>query len=173
MREDRIESEQSIDCTDEPTEAFSRFAPEKKSRPTRPGSFHRSTHPSGLSDRALPPLRETGLQVRRWAGTWSQVLPLRQLSRSETTAAVCPGAVPRTGQPIPGQLSEAEEPPREHLRHQPRTAAKENGAVGDGCLAHQNHLGRCRGHRNRTRPDAALSSSRGQGLRDRSRGGHR
>lgn len=173
MHEDRVESEQFINCSDELTEAVNPFAPQKKSRPAHPGSLHRTAHPSRLPDRAFPPLWKTGVQVCRRTGAWSQVLPLRQLSHSETTAAVRSRAVPRTGHAIPGELSEAEESPRGRLRHQSRTAAKESGPVGHGWPARQGNLHRCRGHRSSTRPDAALSSGRGERSRDRSRGGRR
>ena len=173
MRRNQVESDQSLDCSDGLESEIDSLSPHKKSLAAQPGSFHRSAHPPRFSHRTVPPLWQTRMQVRTRPGAWSQVLPVCQLSRSQTTARLRSRAVPEASHPVPRELPETEDPPRRHLRHQSRTATEEGGAVTDGWLTHEGYHRRCPGHRNHTRRDAARSSRHGRGLRDRSTGGHR
>jgi len=88
-------------------------------------------HPSRFLDRALQALRQSQLQVRRRAGTRTQVLPFGELSRIVAEDGLrCPGQL-RAGQREPGQLHPDSRDPGTNLRDQSRTAASARAAVRD------------------------------------------
>ena len=173
MFTDPVISVQSINCTDEPTKEISCFLAQKKKLPPHTGRRHRSAYPPRLSHRTLPPLRKAGVQVRKGPRSWPQVLPVCQLSQSETPATLHPAAVPESSRAISRQLPETEDPPGKHLRNQSGTPSKKGGALADGWLTHRWHPHRCRSCRNHTRQYAPKSLGCGQELRDRSTGGCR
>ncbi len=125
MHKALVESVQFINCTDEPTGKIDNLLTKKANLPPHPGSRYRPPHPPWLSHRTLHPLWKTRMQVRTGLWSWPQVLPVRQLSRSETPARLRSSAIPETRCTVSRQLPKTENPHRNHLRHQSGTPAKE------------------------------------------------
>src|SRR5215471_11264498 len=87
------------------------------------------SHPAGLPHRALQALWQARMQMRRRPRSWSQILPVGELSRLTPANGLHPARVLRAGERVPGQL-----PPRPpdlggDLRDQPRAPAPPRGAL--------------------------------------------
>lgn len=173
MLEDVIDSVQSSNCSDEPRRAVHSLPPKKKSLVALPDHLGRSTSPAWLSHRTLPPLRQTRMPLRAGRRPRAQVLPLCQLSRPQASTGVHPSALARPGHSVTRQLPEGQEPPRRHLRHQPRDPSKERGAVANGGPGERGCLHRRGRGRHRPGSDALLSPGCRQRLRNRATGGKR
>ena len=110
-----------------------------------------------LAHRALQALRQTWLQVRRGSRSWSQVLPVCELSRPPAANGLRAASRLRRRHRTPGELSPRPRDHRGDLRDQPRTIAPPRGALrGAGepvAVAHPLHrsaIGR-RTHRQHAR----------------------
>ena len=169
MSTDAVISEQFINCTDESTRRIECVLTQKKSLPPQTRGLRRSAHPPRFPHRTLPPLRKTRVQMLSGPWSWPQVLPVCQLSQSETPAGLCPPAVAQPRRAITRQLTDTENPPRKYLRHQSRAPSKKRGALTGGWLDPH----RCWSSCNLTRQYAAKSLNHGQRLRDRFTGGRR
>lgn len=88
-----------------------------------------SIDPPRFTHRAIQALWQAGMQVRRWSGSWSQVLPLGQLSGPTATDGLCATGAHRAGRGVAGQLSSGTRNPGRNLRDQPRVAAPPRGAL--------------------------------------------
>jgi hypothetical protein len=82
-----------------------------------------------LAHRALQALRQTGLQVRRWARSWPQVLSVRELSRAPTANGLRASGRLRRRHPTFGELPQGPRDHRRDLRDQPRTITPPRGAL--------------------------------------------
>jgi hypothetical protein len=111
-----------------------------------------------LAHRALQALRQTGLQVRRWARSWPQVLSVRELSRAPTANGLRASGRLRRRHPTFGELPQGPRDHRRDLRDQPRTITPPRGALRglgepDAAVTHPLHrsaIGR-RTHRQHAR----------------------
>ena len=100
---------------------------------------------AGLAHRTLQALRQTWLQVRRWARSWPQVLSVSELSGAPTTDGLRPTGRLRRRQRTLGELSPGPRDHRRDLRDQPRTTTPPRGAlrgVGEPGAALAHHLHR-------------------------------
>ena len=88
-----------------------------------------STDPARFPHRAIQALWQAGMQVRRWSWSWSQVLPLGQLSGPEAADGLCAAGESRAGNGVAGQLSSGTRNLGRSLRDQPRVAAPPRGAL--------------------------------------------
>lgn len=82
-----------------------------------------------LAHRALPALRQAGLQVRPRRGSRSQVLPLGELPGPATADRLRAPRRLRASEPVPVELPAASQRPRRDLRDQSRAAAPPRGAL--------------------------------------------
>ena len=82
-----------------------------------------------LAHRALQALWQTGLQVCRRPRAWSQVLPIRELSRPPAANGLRAASRLRRRHGTPGELSPRPRDHRGDLRDQPRTIAPPRGAL--------------------------------------------
>jgi hypothetical protein len=111
-----------------------------------------------LAHRALQALRQTGLQVCRRPGPWSQALPVRELSWPPSANGLRAASRLRRRRRAPGELSPRSRGHRGDLRDQPRTIAPPRGALrgaGEPVVAvarqlHRSAIGR-RTHRQHAR----------------------
>lgn len=113
---------------------------------------------AGLAYQTLQALRQTWLQVRRRPRSWTQVLPVGELSRASAANGLRAASQLRRRHRAPGELSPGPRDHRRDLRNQPRTIAPPRGALrGDGEPAaasahplHRSAIGR-RTHRQHAR----------------------
>lgn len=168
----RLESVQSINCSDEPTNEVEVLSPNPKKLLAQAGYRSRPASAPRLSHRTLHPMRKARVQLRGWSRTWPQVLPLRQLPRSQTPARLCPPAVTRVCSQIPSQLPEAESSARTDLRYQSGASAKKGGSVASARISRP-YRDRCDGRRDDPRQHAAKPSGGEPNSTSRSTGGHR
>lgn len=111
-----------------------------------------------LAHRTLQALRQTGLQVCRRPRPWSQVLPIRELSRPPAANGLRAASRLHRRRRAPGELSPRSRDHRGDLRDQPRTIAPPRGALrgaGEPVVAvarqlHRSAIGR-RTHRQHAR----------------------
>ena len=111
-----------------------------------------------LAHRTLQALRQTGLQVCRRPRPWSQVLPIRELSRPPAANGLRAASRLHRRRRAPGELSPRSRDHRGDLRDQSRTITPPRGAIrGVGepvaAVAHRLHrpaIGR-RTHRQHAR----------------------
>ena len=82
-----------------------------------------------LAHRTLQALRQAWLQVRRWAGSWPQVLSVRELSRAPTANGLRASGRLRRRHPTFGELPQGPRDHRRDLRDQPRTITPPRGAL--------------------------------------------
>jgi hypothetical protein len=85
--------------------------------------------PARFPHRAIQAVRQTGVQMRRGSGTWSQVLPLGKLSRPAAADGLRAAGERRAGRGVSGQFSAGTRDPGADLRDQPRTATPPRGAL--------------------------------------------
>ena len=85
--------------------------------------------PARLPHRALQAMWQAGLQMRRRAGTWSQVLSFGELSWPATTNGLRATGCLWANSGVSRQLSPKSRDPGDDLRDQPRTAAPSRGAL--------------------------------------------
>ena len=167
-----IISGQLINCSDEVAHAVHLFSSNPKKFPAQTGLLSRSAPAPRFAHRALHPMRKARVQVRGRPRTRTQILPLRQLSRSQTPARLYPSAVPQGCPQIPGQLPETQGFTGTNLRYQPRTSAKKGGTVTGARISrpYRNRCGRCRDD---SRQHASESPGREPNSAYRSMGGYR
>jgi len=91
------------------------------SRPVAAANAGFGHAPAWLAHRALQALRQTRLQVCRRPRSWSQVLPVRELSRSPTANGLRASGRLRRRYRTTGELSPGPRDHRGDLRDQPRT----------------------------------------------------
>ena len=112
-------------CTDG-FDAKNNRVPSKTSHdPLQAHHHHWPAHLERLTDRALHPLRQTWMQVRRYSRPWSKILSVGQLSRPQTRTGVCASKIPRSSRSFSAQLSDGQADLRRDLKYQSRTAATE------------------------------------------------
>ncbi len=116
-------------CTDGLDTKNNRLPSKTSHDPLQTYHLHWPTHPEGLTDRTLHPLRQTRMQVRRYSGPWSKILSVGQLSRPQTRTGVCASKTPRSSRSFSAQLSDGQADIRRDLKYQSRTAAPERHAV--------------------------------------------
>lgn len=85
-----------------------------------------------LVDRALQALRQTGLQVRQWSGTWTEVLLVGESYRCSTDDELRSAGHSAASLAIPCQLPRNPRHTRSALRDQPRVAAPPGTVLGAG-----------------------------------------
>jgi hypothetical protein len=93
-------------------------------------------HSQRILNRALQALRQAGLQVCAIAGSWTQILFVRQQVRPKARDGLRASELPRKGQRISGQLPQDKNDPARALRDQPRaiTTARKALARAPPCL---------------------------------------
>src|SRR5713101_7697992 len=125
-----LRSDQLLTSSDENTEADHRRL--AKAPPSAPASIAPTQGcPPWFPHRALQTLWQARLQMRSRPRSWPPILSVGELSRPAPPNGLCPAAVLRAGERVPGQL-----PPRPpdlggDLRDQPRTPAPPRGALRD------------------------------------------
>ena len=123
-------SDQLITWSDENTEADHRRL--AKTPPSAPAAAAPAqSHPAGFPHRALQTLWQARMQMRRRPRSWSQVLPVGELSRSAPTNGLRPARVLRAGERVPGQLPPRPPDLRGDLRDQPRAPTPSREALKD------------------------------------------
>ncbi len=125
----RVISVQLGNCTDGFDPENNRLPQKKSHDPLQTYHLHWPTHPEGLTDRTLHPLRQTWMQVRRYSRPWSKILSVGQLSWPQTRTGVCASKIPRSSRIFSAQLSEGKADLRRDLKYQSRTSATERHAV--------------------------------------------
>ena len=165
-------SVQFINCTDEIADKVYLFSSDPKKFPAQTGRLSRSAPAARFAHRAIHPMRKARVQVRGRPRTRTQILPLRQLSRSQTPARLYPPAVPQACPQIPGQLPETQGFTGADLRHQSRTSAKKGGTV-TGARISRPCRNRCGRRRDDSRQHASESPGREPNSAYRSKGGYR
>jgi hypothetical protein len=99
------------------------------SRPVAAANAGSGYAPAWLAHRTLQALRQTWLQVRRWARSWPQVLFVRELSRAPTANGLRASGRLRRRHPTFGELPQGPRDHRRDLRNQPRTITPPRGAL--------------------------------------------
>src|ERR1700739_2407089 len=99
-----------------------------------PSSSHSSTAatqggPARLADRALQTLWQAGVQMRRGARSWPQVLPFREPPGLAAANGLCAAGGARASGGVRGQLPPSARDLRRDFRDQPRTAAPPGGSL--------------------------------------------
>ena len=102
------------------------------SRPVAAANAGFGHAPTWLAHRALQALRQTWLQMCRRPRSWSQVLPVRELSRSPTANGLRASGRLRRRYRTTGELSPGPRDHRGDLRDQPRTLTPPRGALRGG-----------------------------------------
>lgn len=94
------------------------------------------SHSARIFDRALQALRQAGLQVCPIAGSWTQILFVRQQVRPKAGDGLRASELPAKGQRISGQLPQDKNDLTRALRDQPRaiTTAGKALARAPPCL---------------------------------------
>lgn len=93
--------------------------------------------PARFADRALQAMRQAGMQMRRRARTWPQVLPVGEFSWATAADGLRTAGGVSAGGRVCRQLSTGARDSGRDLRHQPRAAAQARGAVEE----HHERLG--------------------------------
>ena len=123
-------SDQLLTWSDEDIKAnYGRLAKTPPSAPAPAASAQ--SRPAWLPHRALQTLRQARMQMRPRPRSWPQILSVGELSRPAPPNGLCPAAVLRAGERVPGQL-----PPRSpdlggDLRDQPRAPTPPREALRD------------------------------------------
>jgi hypothetical protein len=84
---------------------------------------------AGIHHRAIQALWQAGMQMRRRARSWSQVLSVSELSRPASTDGLCAAGGLRRDGGIDRQLSPNARNSGDNLRDQPRIVAPSRGAL--------------------------------------------
>lgn len=100
-----------------------------------------------LPHRNLQALRKAHLQMPKGPGTWTKVLPLRQLSRSETGDDLHPQRHEGQSAVLCRQSSRDESDPGRDQRNKSGTYSSAGYVLNDGATRHRDRYQRCRGYR--------------------------
>ena len=106
--------------------------------------------PARFADRAVQTMRQAGMQMRRGARTWPQVLPVGEFSGATAADGLRAARDIFTGGGVCRQLSPGPRDSRRDLRHQPRVAASPRGTLRrhhEPAASHPSYLDRCGGWR--------------------------
>jgi len=123
-----LRSDQSITWSDEYTERI-RCRAAKTPRRSRASTAPAQINSARLAHRAIQAMWQARVQMRRWAGTWAQVLSVGKLSGPAAANGLCaPRCLWRNGR-VSGQLSPKPRDSGSNLRDQPRIVAPSRGAL--------------------------------------------
>ena len=125
----RVISVQLGNCTDEFATNQNIFPSKTAHGPLQTNYLYRSTHLEGLADRALHPLWQTRMQMRKYSRARPQILFVGQLHGSQTRTGICASEGPSTGRRVTHQLSDDQADLRRNIEHQSRTAATQKRVV--------------------------------------------
>lgn len=146
-------SDQLLEWSDEYTESVSCRAA-KTPRGSRASTAPAQIDTSRLAHRAIQAMWQAGVQMRRWTGSWPQVLSIGELSGSATANGLCAAGCLWRNSRVSGQLSPKPRGSGSNLRDQPRAVAPSRGALK---RCHERAVG-CR-----PRPDRCGSGRRAFG----------
>jgi len=82
-----------------------------------------------FADRALQALWQAGMQMRRRARTWTQVLPVGEFSGTAATDGLCAAGDVSAGNRVGRQLPPGTRDPGRDLYYQPRVATPARGTL--------------------------------------------
>jgi hypothetical protein len=123
-----LQSDQFFTWSDEYTERTRRCTaktPRRSCASTAPAQID----PARFPHRALQTMRQAGLQMRRRAWTWAQILSFGELSGPATANGLRAAGCFWANSGVSRQLSPKPRDPGDDLRDQPRTAAPSRGAL--------------------------------------------
>ena len=141
-----ILSDQYITWSDEDRNRIRRRATQTPQRSGTPAAAV-EIDPARIADRAVQAMRQAGMQMRRGARTWPQVLPVGEFSGTTAADGLCAEGNVSAGGRVCRQLSPGPRRSGRDLRHQSRVAAPARGALEErheriaGCPAHCDRCG--------------------------------
>lgn len=91
---------------------------------------------SWLPHRTLQTLWQTWMQMRSNPGTWTQILPVRELSRQEANNGLCAFGALTSGKPICEEPSASSRVARTNKSNQPRTLASQGSLLNTNACLH-------------------------------------
>ncbi len=127
-KKDNLLSDQYGYWSDLFTGTIAPHSPEPTQNPPAPAAALVCPH-SRLAHRALQTLRQTRMQMCSGTRTWTQVLPLRQPTRSNAGDGLCSAGGSRLGRSIPRELSFSPRDSRSDLQYQSRTAPSQGASI--------------------------------------------
>ena len=125
----RVISVQLGNCTDEFATNQNIFPSKTTHDPLQTNYLYRTAHLEGLADRALHPLWQTRMQMRKYSRARPQILFVGQLPGSQTRTGICASEGPSTGRRVTHQLSDDQADLRGNIEYQSRTAATQKRVV--------------------------------------------
>jgi hypothetical protein len=115
--------------------------------------------------RNLQALRSAELPLRRWTGTWTQAVSVRQPARRPAAQRLCTKRRPRAGRPFDRQLPQAARSARRDLRDQYGTPATTRGSWINRHGPSTRRFRLCQGGRHPRRHGCILSCRRRPAVR--------
>jgi hypothetical protein len=131
MRGIEVKSEQLYNCSDGHKKENDSIPSKTSHTSCQKNHSNRFSGSEGFFDRTLYSMWETGMQVRRYSRSRSQILSFGQLSRPQARAGLCTTRAPETGNRICNQLPEGKTNLGGDLQHQSRTLTAERKIVKD------------------------------------------
>ena len=129
MSLNRVISVQLGNCTDGFATNQNIFPSKTTHGPLQTNYRYRSAHLEGLADRAVHPLWQTRMQMRKYSRARAQILFVGQLPGSQTRTGICASEGPSAGRGITHQLSDGQADLRRNIEHQSRTSATQKRVV--------------------------------------------